>query len=81
MKPRLLFSELSGMVYLVTRYSELSGTVYFYSIKPHPTKAGRAIFIAHRKVDVTEDFDAVAGPRRRHLVRESRKPSRKVRKG
>lgn len=49
--PRLLHSELSDRVYVATRYTE----------KPHPTKAGQAIIIAHTKYDVTDDFSELVG--------------------
>jgi hypothetical protein len=44
--PRLLYSELTGTVYVITRYTE----------RPHPTKKGRGIVVASVKHDVTADF-------------------------
>jgi len=67
MKPRLLFSELTGTIYVTTRYT----------IRPHPTRQDREMVVAQRKYDVTADFDVAVGSRRRYLASQKRKERKK----
>lgn len=62
--PRLLFSELSGRVYVVTRYT----------VREHPTKSGTGVIVAHTKYDVTADFDEIGSKRKNYRARERRGP-------
>lgn len=66
--PRLLFSELTGSVYVVTRYTA----------KPHPTNPSSEIIIAQRKYDVSGDFDAAMVLRLKHIRRQARQARKKA---